>query len=397
MTFFSGSNRARGSKLRRVGILAVAVFASTVMGVGGYRILASRDNRALALAPPVKEKPPILVRDGQRITVPEGSPLRRKLTVEPVTQREIQRTLVLPAVVEADPARLAKILPPLAGRITQLRVQLGQRVDLGQPLAVLDSSDLGTAYADYARAKVLLENATRVRDRQRALVKAGGAAEKDLQQADTDFATAFAEYQRADARLKQIGANADTTGKSRELTVTSPISGSVIDLTAAAGTYWNDATAPLMTIADLSTVWVTANLPEKDTALVAKGQAVDIVFAAYPGKVSKGQVLFISDVLDPDIRRTKVRIAFPNPDIRAKPGMFANVTFHAPPQTVSVIPTTAVVFNNDADQVYVEVAPGVFEPHQVETAFEQSGEAVVENGLKPGDRIVVKGGVLLND
>jgi len=89
-----------------------------------------------------------------------------------------------------------------------------------------------------------------------------------------------------------------------------------------------------MTIANLDEIWVTANVPEKDTALVAQGQAVDVVFAAYPGEVFKGRVLFVSDILDPDTRRTKVRIAFPNPDMRLKPNMFASATFVTPKQTV---------------------------------------------------------------
>ena len=93
-----------------------------------------------------------------------------------------------------------------------------------------------------------------------------------------------------------------------------------------------------MTVADLSTIWVTANVPEKDIAVVAKGQAVDVSFPAYPGEVFKGKVLFVSDVLDPDTRRTKVRIAFQNPEIRLKPGMFANVSFLAPKQTRPVDP-----------------------------------------------------------
>ena len=123
-------------------------------------------------------------------------------------------------------------------------------------------------------------------DRQRGLAKIGGAAEKDLQQAETDFATAEAELRRSEARLKQIGVDADTTSQSRTVTVAAPMAGSVIDLDVGPGAYWNDATASLMTIADLRTVWVTANVPEKDTALVAKGQAVDVAFPAYPGRAA---------------------------------------------------------------------------------------------------------------
>jgi cobalt-zinc-cadmium efflux system membrane fusion protein len=175
------------------------------------------------------------------------------------------------------------------------------------------------------------------------------------------------------------------------------VSGSIIDLTVAPGTYWNDATAALMTVADLSTIWVTANVPEKDTALIAKGQPVEIVFSAYPGEVFKGEVLFVSNVLDPDTRRTKVRINLENPENRFKPGMFANVTFFAPKQTIPIIPTTALFLKDDASQVFVEVAPWAFESRRVEVGFQQGDEAAIRNGLSAGDRVVTRGGVLLND
>jgi cobalt-zinc-cadmium efflux system membrane fusion protein len=366
------------------------------LGAGAYRIVG------LPLGGPSRaqttiERVPQLTRDGGRITVPEGSPLRGKLIVEAVGEREIQRMLTLPAVVEADPGRLVKVLPPLAGRVTQLKVQLGGRVDIGQPLVVLDSPDLATAQADHARAKALLALALKNRDRQRDLTKIGGGALKDQLQAEADYLTAEVEHQRTDARLRQIGANPDTPDNSRTVTITAPIAGSVIDLAAAPGAFWNDLTAPLMTVADLSTIWVTANVPEKDTSFVAKGQAADVVFGAYPDEVFKGQVLFVSDVLDADTRRTKVRIAFQNSDVRLKPNMFANVSFFAPKQTMPVIPTMSLVLKDDMDHVFVEVAPWIFEARPVEIGFQQGDQSIVKSGLKAGDRIVVRGGVLLND
>ncbi len=378
-------------------MIALILIGAGLAGLA-YRVIGnSSHNPRLSLASAAPESVPHLIREEGRITIPQDSALRSKLTVDAVGEKEIQRSLVLPAVVEADPARLAKILPPLAGRITQLKVQLGERVELGQPLAVLDSPDLAAAYADYDKGKVLLDLATKNRDRLRGLTKIGGAPLKEQQQAETDYVTAAAEFQRADARLKQVGVDPETTNKSRTVTVSAPMPGSVIDLAAAPGAYWNDATAALMTVADLSSVWVTANVPEKDTALISKGQAVEVVFGAYPNEVFKGQVLFVSDVLDPDTRRTKVRINFRNPDIRLKPNMFANVTFLTPMQTVAVVPTTALVLKNDANQVYVEVEPWTFEARVVELSFQQGNEAIVKSGVKAGERVVVKGGVLLND
>jgi membrane fusion protein, heavy metal efflux system len=387
----------------RLGFRSVLVVLSLlglagVLLTGAYRqIVASYWTKALAQGPAKPDSGPLLVREGDRIIVPEGSPLRAKLTVEAVAEQEIRRTLALPAVVEADPSRLVKVLPPLAGRITQLKVQLGERVKEGQPLAVLDSPDLGTAYADHERATVLLELARKNRDRARNLAKIGGTAVKELQQAETDYVTADVEHHRADARLKQIGVNPETSDPMRTLTITAPIAGSVIELDVGAGAFWNDPNATLLTVADLSSVWVTANVPEKDTALVAKGQQVEVVFAAFPNEVFKGEVLFVSDVLDPDSRRTKVRIAFPNPEIRLKPNMFANVTFLAAAQMVATVPTAALVMKNDADRVFVEVAPWTFVPRQVEINYQQGNSTVIKSGLAAGERAVVKGGVLLND
>jgi cobalt-zinc-cadmium efflux system membrane fusion protein len=366
------------------------------IGAGAYRLIAAPSGGEILTVPKIDA--PNLIKKGGRIEIPDGSPLRDKLTIDAIGQKEIKRNLVLPAVVEADPARLVKVLPPLAGRVTQLKVQLGEEVVRGQPLAVLDSPDLATAYADYDRAKVLLVLAQRNRDRLRDLARSGGAALREQQQSETDYVTADVENQRAEARLRQIGVDPDdAANKSRTVTISAPVSGSVIDLAVAPGALWNDSTAALMTVADLSTIWVTANVPEKDTSLVTKGQSVDIIFAAYPGEVFNGQVLFVSNVLDPDTRRTKVRINIDNTAMRFKPGMFANVTFFAPSQTMPIVPTTALVLKDDANQVFVEVAPWTFESVPVEISFQQGDEAVVQSGLRVGNRVVVKGGVLLND
>jgi membrane fusion protein, heavy metal efflux system len=108
-------------------------------------------------------------------------------------------------------------------------------------------------------------------------------------------------------------------------------------------------------------------------------------------------VLFVSDVLDPDTRRTRVRVAFDNPDMKLKVNMFANATFLAPKQNMVVVPTTALVLKDESDRVFVEVAPWTYEPRTVVVDFQQEDQAVIASGLKAGERIVVKGGVLLND
>src|SRR5262252_1189907 len=414
-THMAQSQISKGGKYARPGhaltwtwaVFAVAAVAAA-LAIGIFRIgayLSAIDAvRSAVIGPagrvPVeaeKRESPMLIREGTRISVPEGSPLRGKLTIGGVAQQEIQRKLVLPAVVEADPSRTVKVLPPVTGRVTDLKVQLGERVTQGQELAVIDSGDLAQAYADIEKARAAVTLTKKALDRLLGLEKAGGAAIKDREQAQNDYDQAVAEVERAQSRLRVIGVPADQKEQSRLLTLKAPVAGSVIDLEVARGAFVNDPTAAIMTIANLGTIWVTANVPEKDTALVTKGQDVNVVFSAYPGEVFAGKVLFLSDVLDPDTRRTKIRIAFENPDVRLKPNMFADATVLAPPQMMEVVPTQALVLKDETDRVFVEVAPWTFEPRSVEVGFQQGDQAVVDHGLRAGERIVVKGGVLLND
>ena len=363
----------------------------------GIYYMASRSGALRAQEPSLHDTASFYTVEGSRITVPPTSPLRTRLDIAEIENRSISRNLTLPAMVEADPARTAKVLPPVAGRVTELKVQLGARVTAGDVLAVIESSDLAQAVSDLEKARSALKLTKQTLDRLLNLEKTSAIAVKDREQAQSDYAQAVSEFERAQSRLQAIGAPIDPKGNPRLLAIKAPITGSVIDLQMAPGAFLNDPTSAVMTIADLSTVWVTANVPEKDTALVAKDQAAEVVFTAYPDEIFKGRVLFVSDVLDPDTRRSKVRIAFPNPDVRLKPNMFANVTFVAPPRPMPTVPTKALILRNESDQVFVEIEPWVFEARPVEVAFQQGDEAILARGVKAGERVVVKGGVLLND
>jgi membrane fusion protein, heavy metal efflux system len=336
-------------------------------------------------------------RIGNRIIVPPESLLRSQLVVADVAANELSRSLVLPAMVEADPARTVKVLPPVTGRVVELKVQLGERVVEGQELAVIDSGDLAQAYSDVEKAQSAATLTKKSLDRQMGLQKIGGGAIKEREQAESDYAQAEAELDRAQTRLRSIGVSAEQMVKSRLLTMKAPVAGSLIDLQIAPGAFLNDSTAAAMTIANLETIWVTANVPEKDISFVFTGQTVSVTFPAYPDKVFSGKVLFVSDVIEPDTRRNKVRIAFDNRDRAMKPNMFANTTFIAPPISRLVVPTSALLMTNDKTSVFVEVAEWAFERRDVEVAYQEGATAAVKAGLKPGERIVVKGAVRLND
>jgi len=342
--------------------------------------------------------PALMVRRGNQIVVPEGSALRSRLSLAPATLQPFAAKLQLPAVVESDPARTAAVLPALGGRIVELKVALGDRVTRGQLLAVIDSGDLAQAYADDDRAAAELRLNDRSLARQEEQNRIGAASDRDLDQARSDRAAAAAEYTRTQARLRALGAgSAAARPATRLLEVTAPVSGSVIALAVTPGTIVNDATQPLLTIADLSTVWVTAMVPEKDIAAVTRNQEAEIRLDAYPGRVLHGKVLFVADVVEPDTRRSKLRIALPNGDVTLKPNMFATVTLAGAPVARIVLPGSALLMNNDRTSVFIATAPWTFERRVVEPQLEDGPEVAISAGLAGGEQVVVAGGILLND
>jgi cobalt-zinc-cadmium efflux system membrane fusion protein len=338
-----------------------------------------------------------MIRQGDKILVPEGSALRKRLSVMPAPMQAVSPKLVLPAVVESDPARIAAVLTPLSGRLIALKVALGDRVSRGQMLAVIDSPDLGQAYDDDEKAADTFKLTEKNLARQEAQNKLGVASDRDLDQAKSDHAQAAAEYARTRARLKMLGVPPEHKASSRLLTVTAPVGGSITTLAVAPGNMINDPTQPMMTIADLSTIWVTALVPEKDVAAVAKNQDAEVSLVAYPDRVLRGKVLFVSDVIEPDSRRNKIRIAFANSDYALKPNMFATVILEGPAHSQVVLPSSALLMNNDRTSVFVATAPWTFERRTVDPQLEEGPSVAIRSGVKAGEQVVVKGGILLND
>jgi cobalt-zinc-cadmium efflux system membrane fusion protein len=341
--------------------------------------------------------PPLLVRQGNKILVPEGSALRERLTVMPAALQDVNATLELPAIVESDPARTAAVLAPLGGRLVALRVSLGERVVRGQVLALIDSPDLAQALDDDAKAADTVALTQKSLARAQEQNKLGTVSDQDLDRARSDHAQASAEYERTRSRLHALGATPGASAQSRLLAVTAPVSGSVTALSVASGNMINDPTQPLMTIADLSTVWVTALVPEKDVAVIAKNQDAVVRLEAYPDRVLHGKVLFVSDVIEPDSRRDKLRIAFPNGDYALKPNMFATVMLSGPKRSQVVLPSSALLMNNDRTSVFVATAPWTFERRNVDPQLEAGSSVAIRAGVEAGEQVVVKGGILLND
>jgi cobalt-zinc-cadmium efflux system membrane fusion protein len=375
--------------------------ASLWGGIGlGLLVLAALLTRGFGLlggAGKGAAEPELMHRQGDKIIVPEGSALRSRLSVLPAPARTVSPRLILPAIVESDPARTSTVLTPLSGRLVALKVALGDRVKQGQVLAVIDSPDLGQAIDDAEKAADSFKLTAKNLGREEAQNKLGVASDRDLDQARSDHAQAAAEYARTQARLKMLGVALENRLSPRLLTVSAAMNGSVTTLSVAAGNMINDPTQPLMTVADLSTIWVTALVAENDVAAVAKDQDAQVSLTAYPDKVLHGKVLFVADVLDADSRRNKIRIAFANADYQLKPNMFATVVLTGREQSLVVLPSSALLMNNDRTTVFVATAPWTFERRTVDPLLDEGQSVAIRSGVAAGEQVLVKGGILLND
>lgn len=333
--------------------------------------------------------------DDGSITVDKMSPLRQRLQIAPVQEQEIATQTEAPGSIEAMPEKLVKITPPLAGRITRLQRSLGDSVKAGDPLFTLDSAELSTAYADDSKAKSILLQARQELERQKTLFEAEIAARKEYEAAQAAYDQAGSDARASADKLAQYGAGA--RGTRRDYVLRSPIAGTVIAMEGAQGGYWNDINAPVMTVADLSTVWLSANVAERDLAQVAVGQTASITVDAWPGKAFEGKVAYVGAVLDPETRTVKVRVAIDNRAGAFKPGMFAHAGFAGASRRALLVPAPAVLQSGPSTRVMVERSPLVFTPRTVQVGASHGDQVEIVSGLRAGERIVVKEGVLLND
>ncbi|MFN3733308.1 efflux RND transporter periplasmic adaptor subunit [Comamonas testosteroni] len=339
-----------------------------------------------------------LYREGNLVVVPPQSPVLAQLKLAQVTQEQVQTLISAPANIEAEPEKMVKITPPVAGRLVRLHRQLGDPVKAGEALITMDSSDISGARADNAKAQSALLLARQEFDRQKLLFNAEIAARKDYETAQQSLAAASADARAATDRLAQLGADVQASSRGSYV-IKSPISGRVVEMAGSQGGYWNDVNASVMTVADLSKVWLSASVPERDLAHVDVGQEAHIALTAYPDLKLEGRVQYVGEIVDTATRSVKVRVAVDNREGRLRPGMFARVSFDGPGRDALMVPTTALLQGNVSARVFVDKGRtdkgARFEPRDVQVGVQQDGKVEIRSGLAAGERIVINGGVLL--
>ena len=313
------------------------------------------------------------------------------LVIDTVQEASARSQITLTGSIAPDETKMVKIFPLVSGVAEDIRVQLGDLVRKGQTLAILKSAEMAGYTKDYVSASADLRNTKRVFESTQDMYKSGLASQKDLEQAQS-------EYQKAQAEARRAGA-VISINKSNDngYEVKSPLSGYVVEKNLTNNTQVRaDNSQNLFTVADLSTVYVLANVYESDIAKIQTGDPVKITTLAYPNKAFDGKIDKIDNMLDPDNRAMHARIKITNPGNLLKPGMFANILIKAKSgEDLPFINSNTIVFNNDKN--YVIVVDGKAKAHIQPIVVEKTVEdrAYISEGLKPGDRIVASRQVYL--
>lgn len=328
--------------------------------------------------------------EGLTLTSEEAE--RAGVKVEKASLMPLGETVVVTATVRPDQDRLAHVAARIEGRITSVPAKLGDKVRAGQTLAVLDSVAVGEAHAALNQAKAELGIAEADFKRAEALITDEIIPRKDFLRARAERDKTAAGMRAASDRLRLLGGSPNRRGNAvSTFAVTAPFAGTVIEKKATLGELASPST-PLFSVADLSRVWIQADLPEAALAKIRIGANAKVSVPAYPNKTFSGRVGHIGASLDKDSRTVAARIEVANADGRLKPEMFATATIEATGDKRDVIslPDAAVVLLEGKPTVFV-YEQGAYEAREVEPGERIGGRTVLKSGLKAGDEVVTSG------
>ena len=377
---------------RAVGVAAaVAVIAVLALWLGG-RVFGPHE--APAAGPPA---PPGTFRaTAQQL---------KTLTFETVALHGFVSEELTEGKIAVNADRATPLFSPFSGRVLRVIAGLGDTVKQGAPLATIEASEFVQAQNDLSTAAAQIKLARINETRKHALFDAKGGSLQDWQQAQSDLTAATTAYAAVRNRLRILGkSEAEITALESAQTIdpvatlSAPISGVVVDRQLGPGQYLQAASGtPVYTIADPSNVWLLANVRETDAGLVHLGQAVEVHVLAYPKRPFRARVTYVAAELDPTTHRLPVRAEIDNRDGALKPEMFA--TFRiltGDAAEAPAVPEGAVVYEGNAAHVWVAAGEGLLAYRAIRTGRSNDGLVEVLDGLKPGERVVTKGGLFID-
>lgn len=336
-------------------------------------------------------------------------------------ERSVARLIQTTGTVAPNESRMARLRPLARGRILSVNVRIGDAVRKGQELLVYDNVELGEAIGQYLRGHADIEKARteagvarRALERARNLVELGGIARTELDKREADSKNAEAAInaeiaeqsvwqeklyrfglQRAEIEALTAQKTAPPHRESSRVKVTSPLEGIVLKMNAAEGEAIQPETQ-LFEIVDTSTVWVQADLYERDLSSVRVGDVATVTLEAYPDERFRGRVTHISDMVDRDSRTPKIRCEVANPGRRLKLDQYATIQLPGKGERkVLMVPVGAIQQLEGKTVVFVREEPNEFEIRAVKTGAEVQGWIEIESGVKAGDTVATRGSFVL--
>ncbi len=334
------------------------------------------------------------------ITLTPEAIQRAGIVLAPVSTGGSTLTLRLPGVVEPNAYKQVAITSLVGGRVTRVLAELGQSVRSGQPLADVFSPELAEAETRFVSARAELDAHERELQRTEKLVEIGSASRPELERLHAGHTAKLTAVESARSRLELLGLSASSIanlGPGKEVgavtTVVAPIAGVVTERAANAGLNV-DTSAKLFTVVDLSTVWIVADLYEKDFSRVHVGTSARVTTKAFPNAPLNGTVSYIDPPVDAETRAAKVRVEVANPKQELRLGMFADVAIEAGGGGAGTsIPRVAVQNVGNKTVVYVAdpQQSGRFIEREVRLGDRSGNDVAVLNGVKPGESVVTEG------
>src|SRR5580658_3681297 len=328
-----------------------------------------------------------------------------KIEVQDYQDHDINDTILTSGTISLDDLRTGHVFSPVTGRVLTIVGNLGQRVHKGDPLAIIESPDVGSAVSDVHKAEADLIAAGHDLRRKKELFEQKAGAAADLEASNDNYRRAKAELERAQQKALLLrSGNADTV--TQRYTLTAPLDGEVLLRSInpgveVTGQYSGGATVELFTIGEIDRVWVLGDLYEMDMARVHVGAPATVTVVSYPGKTFQGTVDWVSGALDPNTRTAKVRCTFDNTEKLLRPMMYATVEISVDRESTLAIPRNALLRLGDDTVVFIEAgeADGHIRFQQIPVDVDE-GEGspwlVVKKGVQVGQKLVVNGAILLS-
>jgi membrane fusion protein, heavy metal efflux system len=321
-----------------------------------------------------------------------------------VAASHFRKTIEATGAIDFDNDQATSVLAPFSGPVSRLLVSLGEHVKQGQPLAMVDSPDFATAISAYRKAISTAQTARRLADLDKDLVEHNGVAKREADQAESDAANAEADREAARQALVSLQVPAQAIKDIQEGrpisridgVIRAPIAGTVVEKLITPGQLLQAGTTPCFTVADLSRVWVMAQIFGADLESVRVGDQADVVTGMGTTKFS-GIVDNISALVDPDTRSVIARVVVKNPGDLLKKQMYVHVLIQARQEITGLLVPVSAILRDDENLpfVYLTQADGSFTRQHVTLGNRTADQYDIAEGLKSGDQVVVDGGIFV--